>query len=99
MRPQQKQWLVDPPAPHAARTQTLLECLPEAKRGWNLCREAARAYVAAHEPPYTIDFWGRGPQLSKNKPLWTLIGQALDVGGTPGSAALHILEEMRKAPL
>jgi hypothetical protein len=95
MRALQKQWPVDPPSAQQRRIQTLLECLSEQQRSWNVCQEAARAYVAAEEPPYTINFWGHGPQAHKNKPLWTLIGQALDSGGAAGYVAIEVLDQMR----
>ncbi len=99
VRARQKRWPVDPPSAHQQRIQSLLECLSEPQRSWNVCQEAARAYVAAGEPPYTIDFWGHGPQLHQNKPLWTLIGQALVSGGAAGSAAIAVLDEMREETL
>ena len=95
MRVRQKRWPVDPPSAHQRRIQTLLECISENQRSWNVCQEAARAYVAADEPSYTIDFWGHGHEDHKNKPLWTLIGQALDIGGAAGCAAIEILDQMR----
>lgn len=95
IRALQKQWPVDPPSAHQQRIQALLECLSEHLRSWNVCQEAVRAYVAADEPPYTINFWGHGPEPHKNKPLWTLIGQALDSGGAAGSAAIAVLDQMR----
>jgi hypothetical protein len=95
MRALQKQWPIDPPSAHQQRIQALLECLSEHQRSWNVCQEAARAYVAAAEPPYTISFWGHRPEPYKNKPLWTLIGQAMDCGGAAGSAAIAVLEQMR----
>ena len=95
LRARQKQWAVDPPSAHQQRIQALLECLSEPQRSWNVCQEAARAYVAANEPPYTINFWGPEPEPHKNKPLWTLIGQALDSGGAAESAAIAVLDQMR----
>jgi hypothetical protein len=99
VRARQQRWPVDPPSAHERRIHSLLECLPEHQRGWNVCQEAARAYVAADEPPYMINFWGHGPEDHKNKPLWTLIGQALDSGGAAGSAAIAVLEQMREESL
>src|SRR5262249_39163076 len=83
----QKQWLVDPPPQVEAHIQALLACIPGEPRCWTVCIEAVQAYVAAGEPVRHVNFWNRGVQALRGKPLWQVIGQALATRDTPAHAA------------